>query len=71
MGRGNLDAELDIEIVGLVPDVTYSEVKDPPPPQFLLAVSTDSRQAERARARMESRARSSAASTCAFDTDGN
>ena len=33
--------------------------------------AADSRQAERARARTESRARSSAASACCFETDGN
>jgi len=34
LGRGN--RSLDIEIVGLVRDATYSEVKDPPPAQFYL-----------------------------------
>ena len=35
MGTGRGD-ELDIEIVGLVPDAKYSEVKDVPPPQFVV-----------------------------------
>jgi len=34
LGRGN--RSLDIEIVGLVRDAKYSEVKDPPPAQFYL-----------------------------------
>jgi ABC-type antimicrobial peptide transport system permease subunit len=34
MAQGG-DDELDIEIVGLVRDTKYSEVKDPPPPQFV------------------------------------
>ena len=34
LGRGN--PSLDIEIVGLVRDAKYSEVKDPPPAQFYL-----------------------------------
>ena len=34
LGRGN--RSLDIEIVGLVGDAKYSEVKDPPPAQFYL-----------------------------------
>ena len=43
-------------------------VPDVAAPRELVA---DSRQAERARARMKSRAKSSAASACSFDTDGN
>ena len=35
MGAGR-DDELDMEIVGLVPDVKYSEVKGVPPPQFVV-----------------------------------
>ncbi len=35
MGTGRQD-ELDIKIVGFVPDAKYSEVKDVPPPQFVV-----------------------------------
>ncbi len=34
MGRGGLDAELDMEIVGLVKDAKYNDVKNPEPPLF-------------------------------------
>jgi predicted permease len=34
LGQGGLDTELDIEIVGVVPDFAYSEVKDPVPPML-------------------------------------
>jgi predicted permease len=36
LGRGGLDTELDIEIVGLVPDFAYSEVKAQVPPTLYL-----------------------------------
>ena len=36
MGIGGVGSELDIEIVGLVADANYSEVRDAPPPQFFL-----------------------------------
>ncbi|GLC24933.1 ABC transporter permease [Roseisolibacter agri] len=41
MARGDT-AALDIEIVGLIPDTKYSEVKDPAPPLFVLPVLQDS-----------------------------
>ncbi len=41
MARGDT-AALDIEIVGLIPDIKYSEVKDPAPPLFALPVLQDS-----------------------------
>jgi predicted permease len=34
MGRGGLDAELDMEIVGLVSDMKYNDVKNPRQPLF-------------------------------------
>ena len=34
MGRGGLDAELDMEIVGLVKDAKYNDVKNAEPPLF-------------------------------------
>ena len=34
MGRGELDAELDLEIVGLVRNTRYNNVKNPEPPLF-------------------------------------
>ena len=34
MGRGGLDAELDMEIVGLVSDMKYNDVKNPKQPLF-------------------------------------
>jgi predicted lysophospholipase L1 biosynthesis ABC-type transport system permease subunit len=37
------DAPLDIEIVGLIPDTAYSEVKQAPPPLFLLPYRQDER----------------------------
>jgi len=36
MGRGGLDAELDREIVGLVRNTRYNDVKQPEPPLFYL-----------------------------------
>ena len=36
MGRGGLDAELDMEIVGLVKDAKYNDVKNAEPPLFVV-----------------------------------
>jgi putative ABC transport system permease protein len=36
LGMNAMDPELDIEIVGVVADAKYSEVKDPAPPQIFL-----------------------------------
>ena len=36
MGRGGLDAELDMEIVGVVADTRYNDVKNPEPPLLYL-----------------------------------
>ena len=36
MGRGGLDADLDLEIVGLVRDTTYNDVKNGEPPLFYI-----------------------------------
>jgi predicted permease len=41
MAVGGGDEELDIEIVGLVPDVKYSEVKDATPPLFFTPYRQD------------------------------
>ena len=41
MATGRGDVELDIEIVGLVADARYSEVKQAPPPQFFLSYRQD------------------------------
>ncbi len=43
MGRGDLDAELDIEIVGLVRDAKYNEVKRAVPPLFYSPYRQDER----------------------------
>ena len=42
LGRGNA-TQLDIEIVGLIKDAKYSEVKEPVPPLFLLPYRQDDR----------------------------
>lgn len=42
MGNSGLRGELDIEIVGLMKDAKYSEVKDEIPPQFFLPWRQDS-----------------------------
>lgn len=43
MGTGRMDGPepLDLEIVGVVPDMKYSEVKDPIPPQFFTPYRQD------------------------------
>ncbi len=43
MGRGDLDVELDIEIVGLVRDAKYNEVKRAVPPLFYTPYRQDER----------------------------
>ncbi|MEW5983742.1 MAG: ABC transporter permease [Acidobacteriota bacterium] len=40
-GRRDASTPLDIEIVGVVPDMKYSEVKDPVPPQFFVPYRQD------------------------------
>jgi len=41
MGRGNRSTELDLEIIGLVRDAKYSDVKRDIPPQFFLPYRQD------------------------------